>query len=144
MEPLYPPNKKICAPPKEKSKALQGQRGRPRRSVWAEPPSAARPRAALLHQKTRAMYAGLYPRGGGGDGAAGRDSAKRKSLARTARKFRKHGSPSPNRGQRPRFRIAERISKTDRLNLRLSGRALRVSYENPWAILARRRENTKW
>jgi hypothetical protein len=24
-------------------------------------------------------------------------------------------------------------------NLRLSGRALRVAYENPWAILARRR-----
>ena len=29
-------------------------------------------------------------------------------------------------------------------NLRLSGQTLRVSYENPWAILARRRKNANW
>ena len=35
--------------------------------------------------------------------------------ARTARKLRKRGSPSPTRGRWPRSRIAERFSKTDRL-----------------------------
>jgi len=29
-------------------------------------------------------------------------------------------------------------------NLRLSGHTLRVSFENPWAILAQRRKNANW